>query len=158
MSFWRLVSSSSALFSDQFVQYMFKVVLRDLTCQIWVGFWHESCRYFQYLSREYLFANFGWIVWEIWICKDCCQFRCQNRWFSEKNLSKIVLGNLWSRICVGLQHERCRSIPYPSNEYSYVIFHGIKLKLWFFYCLLSIRHWVQTEHLFRENIQFCDVF
>jgi hypothetical protein len=65
---------SSALFSDQFVQFMFKVVLRDLTCLIWVWFWSGNCRYFQYLSREFLFANFGWMVWEIWICKDCCQF------------------------------------------------------------------------------------
>jgi hypothetical protein len=65
---------SSALFPDQFVQFMFKVVLRDLTCLIWVWFWSESYRYFQYLSMEYLFANFGWIVWEIWICKNCCQF------------------------------------------------------------------------------------
>jgi hypothetical protein len=74
MPFWRLLSSSRALFFYQFVQYMFKVILRDLTCLIWVGFWNKSCRYFQYLSREYLLANFGWIVWEIWICKDCCQF------------------------------------------------------------------------------------
>jgi hypothetical protein len=65
---------SIVLFSDQFVQYMFKVVLRDLTCLIWVLFWSERCRYFQYLSMKYLFANFGWIVLEIWICKDCCQF------------------------------------------------------------------------------------
>jgi hypothetical protein len=65
---------SIALFSDQFMQYMFKVILRDLTCLIWVWFWCVSCRYFQYLSREFLFANFGWMVWEIWICKDYCQF------------------------------------------------------------------------------------
>jgi hypothetical protein len=65
---------SIALFSDQFVQYMLKVVLRDLTCLIWVWFWSESCRYLQYLFREYLFTNFGWTVWEIWICKYYCQF------------------------------------------------------------------------------------
>jgi hypothetical protein len=32
-------------------------------------------------------------------------------------------------ICVGLQHERCRSIKYLSNEYSYVNFNGVNLKL-----------------------------
>jgi hypothetical protein len=39
MSFWRL-SSSSALFSDQFVQYMFKVVLENLWSRICVGLQH----------------------------------------------------------------------------------------------------------------------
>jgi hypothetical protein len=32
-----------ALFCDQFVQYMFKLVLRDHTCLIWEGFSNESC-------------------------------------------------------------------------------------------------------------------
>jgi hypothetical protein len=73
-------------FFNPFMQYMFKVILRDLTCLIWVVFWNESCRYFQYLSREYLFTNFGWIVWEIWICEGCCQFHCQNRWLSTESV------------------------------------------------------------------------
>jgi hypothetical protein len=90
---------SIALFSDQFVQYMFKVVLRDLTCLIWVWLWSGSCIYFQYHSREFLFANFGWMVWEIWICKDYCQFRCQNRWFSAKSVQGRFREHLKQNLC-----------------------------------------------------------
>jgi hypothetical protein len=177
MTLWRLLSSYSALFSDQFVQYMFKVVLRDLTCLIWVGFWNESYRYFQYLSGEYLFANFGWIVWEIWICKIAVSFVVRIVG-SVQNLFKVVLGNLWSSIYVGLQHERCISIQCISNEYSYVIFSLTKAQVMIF--LMSVVHWAlgsdwtlvpwersvlrRVLNLFRERIwyylyeMFCSIY
>jgi hypothetical protein len=34
---------------------------------------HESYRSFQYLSREYLFTNFGGVFWELWLLEVRCQ-------------------------------------------------------------------------------------
>jgi hypothetical protein len=41
--------------------------LADCNFRMWKPGYNKSCRSFQYLSREYLFTNFGWIVWEICI-------------------------------------------------------------------------------------------
>jgi hypothetical protein len=40
---------------------------------IWVGNQNKNYISFQYLSREYLFTNFGWVFWELWLL----EFRCQ---------------------------------------------------------------------------------
>jgi hypothetical protein len=146
MLFWRLLSSSSAPFFYQFVQYMFKVVMRDLTCLIWVGFWNESCRYFQYLCREYLFANFDWIVWEIWICEDCCQFVVRIVGLVQ-NLFKVILRNLESRIWEGLPTKSCSLSQYRSNQYLFTFFRWVFCELWIFeVCCIAI--WGQKQSRF----------
>jgi hypothetical protein len=39
----------------------------------WVGNQNESCRYFHYLSREYLFTTFGGVFYELWLSEVRCQ-------------------------------------------------------------------------------------
>jgi hypothetical protein len=98
---------------------------RDL---IWVVNQIESCISFQYLSREYLFTNFGGVFWELWLLEVCCQLWLVSEFSNAFNLGGR-LRLLRGRTCLRLYGRCCSMFLYLSIEWSYVFVRWVELEL-----------------------------